>query len=276
MAFTCDAADFDGTNDNMTRGAALDGAADSETGILSVWVRFDGGNGTQMRILSANPAGTGGFFEKQAANTMQLLISNVVGVAGVQFVSNGAYTAGATWYNFLASWDSGAEEFHFYVNDVSDGATPTFSLTTTLDYDGATNWGAGGATSGAAKLNGCMAEYYFAPGQFLDFSVEANRRKFIGADLKPVDLGSDGSTPTGAAPIIYFHLSEGEAVANFATNRGTGGNFSITGSLDIASTTPSHFKPVLLTTDSSPRGRHPVAHERDAGRFDELDIRNWV
>jgi hypothetical protein len=38
---------------------------------------------------------------------------------------------------------------------------------------------------------------------------------------------------------MYHHLDNGEAVANFATNRGTGGNFTITGTLDTASTSPS-------------------------------------
>lgn len=39
--------------------------------------------------------------------------------------------------------------------------------------------------------------------------------------------------------IIYFHLDPAEAPADFATNRGTGGNFSITGALTAGSTSPS-------------------------------------
>jgi hypothetical protein len=53
----------------------------------------------------------------------------------------------------------------------------------------------------------------------LDFTVETNRRKFVGADGKPVNLGADGSTPTGVAPAIFF---SGDA-STFGTNRGTGG-----------------------------------------------------
>jgi len=66
-------------------------------------------------------------------------------------------------------------------------------------------------------------------------SIEANRRKFIDAIGKPVFLGSDGSLPTGVAPAMFF---SGDSTA-FATNRGTGGPFTLTGSLTNASTSPS-------------------------------------
>ena len=89
------------------------------------------------------------------------------------------------------------------------------------------------------KLKGFFAEVSFAFGQSLDFSIVSNRRKFLSAGGKPVFLGADGSLPTGTAPIIYQHLDDGEAVANFATNRGTGGDFTITGTLDTGSTSPS-------------------------------------
>lgn len=82
---------------------------------------------------------------------------------------------------------------------------------------------------------GDAADTWIAPGQFIDFSVEANRRKFIDVNGKPVDLGADGSTPTGTAPPMFF---SGNA-AGFPTNKGTGGVFTLTGSLTNASTSPS-------------------------------------
>jgi hypothetical protein len=48
-----------------------------------------------------------------------------------------------------------------------------------------------------------VADVYFAPGQFLDLSIPGNVAKFISAG-KPVDLGSDGSTPTGIAPLVFL------------------------------------------------------------------------
>ena len=70
------------------------------------------------------------------------------------------------------------------------------------------------------------------------WSVVANRRKYITATVKPVDLGSDGSNP-GSQPIVYLSVRSNDAATVFATNKGTGGNFSITGALALAATSPS-------------------------------------
>jgi hypothetical protein len=126
---------------------------------------------------------------------------------------------------------------HLYINDVDDENVLTFT-DDTLDYTGG-DWSVGARPSGNLKFDGCLSEFYFAPGQYLDFSLVANRRKFISPTGKPVQLGLTGSLPTGTAPLMYHHLDDGEAVANFATNRGTGGNFTITGTLDTAASSPS-------------------------------------
>lgn len=92
------------------------------------------------------------------------------------------------------------------------------------------------ADFGTPLFTGHIADVYIAPGQFIDFSVEANRRKFISADGKPVDLGSNCSTPTGTAPAVCF---SGNA-SSFGTNKGTGGAFTLTGTLTDAVTSPSN------------------------------------
>jgi len=233
-----DAADFDGTNDYMLRGADLTGIADGKSGILSVWLRIDGGNGT-TRVLLSNLNST---------FVAYLLSDNKIWIAGqddfhntvMAFHTTNTYAAGATWLNILASWNLSTGVLQLYINDVAD-LTTLVNTDVTIDYAEATtpNWAVGAYTVGTSKLNGCPAELYFAPNQYLDFSDVNNRRKFISAGGKPVHLGIDGSLPTGTAPIMYLHLDDGEAVANFATNRGTGGNFTITGTLDTATTSPS-------------------------------------
>jgi hypothetical protein len=62
---------------------------------------------------------------------------------------------------------------------------------------------------------------------WVDLSVTANRRKFINADLSPVDLGASGQNPFGTPPNFYLNADSG--VANdFTINRGTsGGTFTI-------------------------------------------------
>lgn len=85
---------------------------------------------------------------------------------------------------------------------------------------------------------GDVAEFWIAPGQYLDFSVEANRRKFTDADGKPISKGADGSLPTGTAPAIFLSKNNGDAIP-FTQNRGAGGALTVTGSVSDATTSPS-------------------------------------
>jgi hypothetical protein len=238
----CDAADFDGT-DYMTRGAGLTGAADAKTGIFAGWVRLDGSNGSLLIILALTTTVAGA--------TSHLNVGRLGGGSNIFFVSGfnaagsfildlpgaSAFTAAATWRHILASWDLANNVGHFYINDVSDAGTTAFT-DDSIDYTTA-DCSIGATADGTNDFDGCLGEIYFAPGQYLDLSLVANRRKFISASGKPVHLGTTGALPTGTAPLVYLHLDDAEAVANFATNRGTGGDFSITGTLATGSSSPS-------------------------------------
>jgi hypothetical protein len=119
---------------------------------------------------------------------------------------------------------------HIYVDDVSNLAVTTFT-DDTIDYDdndfivGAEN------TAGTNRWNGCLSEVFFHT-SYLDITVEANRRKFRTSGGKPASLGADGSTPLGVQPLLYAPSG------NPGTNLGSGGNFTVTGTLDAASTSP--------------------------------------
>lgn len=83
-----------------------------------------------------------------------------------------------------------------------------------------------------------LADFWWAPNvSLLSGSTipEATRRLFIDASGKPVYLGASGELPTGTPPAVFF---SGDA-SSFATNKGTGGPFTLTGSLTNASTSPS-------------------------------------
>ena len=238
-SYAVDAADFDGTNDYMLRGAAFTGISNSSQGIFSCWVRFDGGDGSEQTLLT--DADTLCLIRKTTANKVEITLWDT-GASNLLAFNSSAITASATWVHILASWDtgfsSGNKLHHLYITNASDKTVSVDSANGANVNLGATNWGVGARTGGTLKLNGCLAELYFAPGQYLDFSTSANRAKFISGG-KPVSLGGDGSLPTGTAPIAYFRLLNGEAALRFATNLGTGGNMTITGTLDVASSSPS-------------------------------------
>jgi len=242
--YKIDAADFDGTNDYMRRVGGLTGAADSKSGIFSVWVRFDS-IPALGRIFCGNTTLGGGSATNQvrsaitgSGGAVQFLAADAGGtVATLQLPSATTFTAGATWHHLLWAWDVAVPMRQFYLDGVSD-ISGEASTNTTLDFTSA-DWGIAANCDGSSKSSICLADLYFAPGQVLDISVAANLRKFISATGKPVNVGADGSVPTGTAPIVFLHLDKGAAASAFATNRGTGGDFTITGSLDIASTSPS-------------------------------------
>jgi hypothetical protein len=232
---------FDGTNDYMSRGADWTGNADSTQGILSLWFRINAGDDSNRRYMAA----PGGLFviDQASSNKFVWALYDSAASKVIVFGSSTAYTASSTWRHLLVSFDTnysaGNKKTYLYITDtednliVADGHTAfTVDLTASDQFIGA-------SADSSAKFNGDMADFYWAPGQFLDFSVTANRRKFIDAEGKPVNLGSDGSTPTGTAPIAFFHVGAGGAAVDFDNNLGSGGDVTITGALALASTNPS-------------------------------------
>ena len=238
-----DSADFDGTNDWMTKSSSITGIADGKKGVLSFWFRIDGSDGSELTVFGGiNTAATERIScFRTTGNKWQLECQNSSGTNILRLNSSLSYTASATWHHFLASWDlSTVGARYIYIDDAADLSVATFT-DDTIDYDMANPlWLVGAITSGGAfKFDGCLAELYFDAANFLDLSVTSNRRNFISANLKPVFLGVDGSLPTATTPSVYQHLGKGETVSNFATNRSGNGNFTITGTLTTGSTSPS-------------------------------------
>lgn len=73
-------------------------------------------------------------------------------------------------------------------------------------------------------MAGKISQFYFTT-EYIDFTLEANRLKFRDAFGSPVDLGVDGSAPTGSVPAIYMRFDP----SNLGKNSGSGGDFAIAG-----------------------------------------------
>jgi hypothetical protein len=241
-SFPVDAADFDGVNDFLSRGD-FTGAADSKTGILSFWIYPD----TRLGDIFSATNGANGRFNVSMNDTF---VTGAIDIWAVDSANQylfdlacGALTAGA-WNHILASWDlnAAASAQYFYLNGASSkDASSAVYLNSNVDYTLGT-WTVcetSLASERPFKVDAGLAEFYFAPGQYLDFSVLANREKFRSATGKPVSLGATGATPTGTVPKVYLHLDNGEAAANFATNRSGNGNFTVTGTLTTHASSPS-------------------------------------
>ena len=253
---TMRAAAFDGNVDYLRRVAGLTGAADSKKGIISAWVRVDAGSGSDRYILTdATTLGGGtvryGLWINGATNNVEVFGYNTAG-AIVLYLTGGTLAVGTAWRHILISWDlssgggSPPNNCHFYLDDVY-GITVNNFTNTNIDYTTA-DFSVGATCQGTFPFSGALAEIYFFQGEYLDFSITANRRKFITAGLLPEDLGADGSTPTGSAPTIYLSVPVKGPAYQFSSNLGSGGSFTIFGSLDNASTAPFVVLPDSVLT----------------------------
>jgi hypothetical protein len=223
---------FDGTNDFLTRDAGLDGATDNKKGIYSFWVNFvnDDAGPTLLDhvVFAARP------MERIGTDEMQVAFTDAAGTSVWLGRSTTKALAASGWLHVLASVNSETGDRSLYINDIAESL-----LIDTFNLDGIirwiqTNWSIGADTAGANKLNGDLAEVYFT-NEFLDFTVEANRRKFISIGGKPVELGANGEDPLSATPLVYF---SGPTV-DWHTNKGSGGGFTEVGALTDASSSPS-------------------------------------
>jgi len=100
-----DAAQFDGTNDHMARGAGLTGAADSKKGIISAWVRLDvvtagyifggfttlGGSAPRVEVS----------FNRLLGNKFGIECLTPTNTVAMEVTSVSTYAASGTWLHIL-------------------------------------------------------------------------------------------------------------------------------------------------------------------------------
>lgn len=229
-----DGAEFDGTNDYLTLSTNL-GASDSKLWSGSIWLNtptasgtieyIQHGSGVNIWVRSnADLAAGKWLFRGQGATTANVL----------QVQTDSRDWTGLGWYHLMWSFDvSDAAKMHLYVNGV-DETNVDVRIDEALDFSSIAAYTMGSLLS-SLKLGGCMQEFWFAPGQYIDLSVEANRLKFRTAAGKPENLGSDGSTPTGTAPALYLNNPFG----SFETDKsGNSNDFTVVGALADCGSSP--------------------------------------
>lgn len=218
------AAQFDGTNDYLLRGAGLTGATDSKLFTFSLWV-----NPFSLTSISDILNGVAGVTSRFNVSTngsnLSITASNSVGTEILNVEGSNLVTD--QWIHILGSFDlASTSNRHLYINNVSNLSTVTTYTDDTIDFT-LDDWSVGGDTLGARLLNGSIAELWFNPGTYLDLSIQSNRQRFISTNNRPVNLGSDGSNPIAASPLVYLSGT----IDTWATNKGTGEGFTTTGAL---------------------------------------------
>lgn len=253
MPYVPNAILFDGTTDFMVRGGDLSGVVDSKTGIFSTWIRLDGGDGTNLTLLAPPNLGC---TIRRVVPGFQVRLENGASTVISTFHTGTNFTAGPDWIHIIAAWDLATLTTQFFANDISDKVEDVGPIDDLIDYV-PSDWGIGGAAGGEALLIGAMADFFFAPGQFLDLTTVANRRKFIDAAGNPVFLGVSGEEPTGSPASIYLRGNRTDQ----GINSGTGGDF-----VSQATQVPGETTGPVANATSSASGlvNGPMFHELES------------
>lgn len=218
---------FDAVNDYLTRGGELTGVSDGKEGTISFWIRPAGSDGSTMRIVSST--NTRFTVARTAANQINITGRNTTPTTILENRSTSTITASSNWTHVMASWNLATPASSMWFNGVQETLTTDTKTDDNIEYTD-TDISIGGHTSGTFKVDGQLAEFWFNT-SFIDLTTLANRRKFFLADKRPAYLGRAGERPTGSSPLVYLRKFSGDAASTFATNRGTGGDFTVTGAL---------------------------------------------
>ena len=226
--FWGESAEFNGSDQYLNRTTALSGVSDGKVLTFVCAIALDSGaNGTVFSIN--NTSGNTGFRLNLTQNFGgdTRIVLNIVessgGSAIVEVAERVTQWSEGEWHILMLSVDM-TDTSKRYLYDGHTNVNPTWSsyVNDTMELS-STRLGIASQYNGSAHdsfLDGKIGFLYFDTA-YTDFSSEANRLKFYDAFGYPVDLGSNGSTPTGTQPLIYMNKG-----FHSGTNLGSGGNFT--------------------------------------------------
>lgn len=228
--FRANAVAFDGA-DYLNRGSALTGSADGKSFTFSAWVNTQT-LASEQHLFAIDPLGL--LFRIRTTGALLFSAQAADSTSGLQATANDVFSIN-TWFHILVSVNMASlSQRHVYIND---NIPSVLNFNTYNDKNlqlTGTDVFIGTQTASSGQLIGSMADMWYDD-VYTNLSVESNRRKFISAAGKPVNLGASGEIPTGASPILFLTGS----TDSWHVNKGTGGGFTEVGTLTTATTSPS-------------------------------------
>ena len=222
------------SSDSLSIGANLTGLSDGKTGTLSVFVKFNGGDGSTQAIVCTNSTVSASRFSiyKNLSNQIVLRGRNAASTIILNAFTSGTLLADGEWHHILASWDLASGVAKLYIDNVSDVDAGSTITNDNIDYTTGDLF-IGSDSTGTDVLNADLCDLWFDD-QYIDIAVTANRRKFVTPDGRPRWLGTTGTNPTGSQPLLLCSIPYGSTDASpFVTNAGTGGGFTLSGAIDL-------------------------------------------
>lgn len=235
---------FDGTSDYLQFTHATDtlaGLSDSKTWTCSFWVKFNGGDGASQYVweISTNSSGSNQRLRIRRLNTNKITVraynSSAVEILQIASGTSVTVSSGMTHVLIVVNSNAASKYNKIYINGALESLTTTVALPDDATFDLAAGGGStreytiGATGADASLLNADLFDFWF------DDSAVDDVSKFYNAG-QPVDLGADGSTPTGSPPAVY--LSRAGSGDTWNTNSSGGSSFTLNGSLGTPSTFP--------------------------------------
>jgi len=219
----------------LRRNAWLTGVGAFNKFIFSAWIKLSAPN---LGMWAGTMTGADQFYQGTTDNGVTFWPSISFGNSYSDTFPNTPGMNSTTWQHLFITADISAADGtpanwikHFFING-------TEKTNTADDTDGADNSVAAGTDfyfgqdGFGNSFTGDVADVQFWLGSYLDFTIQANRELFILAG-RPVNPLIAAQT-LGAQTILF----QGN-VSNFSTNQGTGGTFTLTGSLTNSTSSPS-------------------------------------
>ena len=227
-------AKFDGSTGSLSRGA-LTGVADTKTFSIAFSIDINISN-TNMTFFGLSEATNGYrlYCRKSSTNELNFIGVNSANalVLSITTSTGGSYTAGSGSKVILASFDLANNLKGVYVNGVSNAITVTTFTNGFIDLASILYSTIGAQSDGSgtmsAYFNGNIAIGYFTT-DYIDFSQEVNRLKFVDAFNMPLDLGKQIDKGIIPKPIFYLPFDDPSNLGKDAS--GNNNHFTVNGTI---------------------------------------------
>lgn len=203
----------------LVTGDAVLQSGPSDQFLLSMWMqtRTQQSNRHLLSIGNGTSAGTMRItIFNQALNNLRVLLGE--GSNSDIVIADSSSSVGTNAFGHLLIARLGTT-LQVYWNDsvVNMNNSPNATAQSFETWANAYIASAGGGGTPGVEFWG---DFWFYAGQYLDISVEANRRLFISQAGTPVPLGANGELPLGTAPDIFFGDDQFAADWNGGVNLG--------------------------------------------------------
>jgi len=195
---------------------------------------------TNARLFQLRDSGSTKMVDlfETTSGRLRIVMKNSSSTTVIDHISATSSFVNGTWYAIQIAWDisTSSPVFQWYVDDsqISYSGTPVLTGETNIGWAVAQKLGIFCESNGGNDSDLSLANFYIHDTTTLDMSSAGNRLKFSNTDTTQVNMGTDGSTPTGTQPLFFYD----GALVGWATNKGSGPTGTNSGTLIAASSLP--------------------------------------